>query len=542
VIPSLIATSIWACAILGLGSLLRIEAPPELRTATSGFAGLLVMAVIGLWTNVAVPISTSVSLVVLAVGLLVFGSSWRRVLPATPMATVALACVLVGLAALTQFPGRHGDQGLYYLQAVQWAKASAPPLGLARLHGRLGFNSSWFLVAAVVETPLLVGRSAFVIDALPILFGTAAVSGAVGSIRRGDRSLETIFLGAMLVPLCFAVRGVASVGPDAPVAIVVYFSVALWMRAMARREDVGWCAFSASAFSVLGLTMKLSALPLAIGSGVLIVLSRPTLARRSIVALAGIAAAMLVPWAGRGIILSGCLLYPASRSCFASLPWGVSVSDAGLMQDWIMSWARMPGFEPAEVLGNWRWVCPWLARAGTDPAAVGAAAFLSGGVLAGARDWRSAGKGFWTAFVLSLGGALFWLYSAPDPRFSQGFLFALGLVPLSLAISRRFEASDSEARARLRLRLCVLTVVGGLLVFLAANDWMAELRHPGNFALVEWPQFPQAVLSRRVTVSGAVVNVPVGTDQCWLAPLPCAPDGTPGLSLRGPFELVRESP
>ena len=52
-------------------------------------------------------------------------------------------------------------------------------------------------------------------------------------------------------------------------------------------------------------------------------------------------------------------------------------------------------------------------------------------------------------------------------------------------------------------------------------------------------RFPEARVTPHQTISGLMVNVPVETNQCWNAPLPCSPYFDESLHLRKPGKLER---
>jgi hypothetical protein len=120
-------------------------------------------------------------------------------------------------------------------------------------------------------------------------------------------------------------------------------------------------------------------------------------------------------------------------------------------------------------------------------------------------------------------GIAFVFLSAPDPRFAFGFLHALGLVPLA------FGVAGLGALRRSAVRWGVV-----LLVLLLAARW-ARVGSTARWA-ADWLDFPEPPVARTAvhrTTSGLAIEVPVVGDQCWGAPLPCAPAFDAGLHLDG---------
>src|SRR5512144_681838 len=91
------------------------------------------------------------------------------------------------------------------------------------------------------------------------------------------------------------------------------------------------------------------------------VLHRRWLDLRTWALAAGLAAAAVVPWAIRSVLLSGCLVYPVAATCFPSLPWSVPLPRVREEAVWIGSWARTETVDPP--VGT-RWLVPWAYRMG----------------------------------------------------------------------------------------------------------------------------------------------------------------------------------
>ena len=116
-------------------------------------------------------------------------------------------------------------------------------------------------------------------------------------------------------------------------------------------------------------------------------------------------------------------------------------------------------------------------------------------------------------------GALFWFFTAPAPRFGWGFVVLLALLlalPLLAAAARRLPPAALAAL---------------LLAALAWEAWQVRGWEPdafpaaGRHALVP-ADYPRP-LTRRVTLGGIPVHVPVENDQCWHAPVPLHADPRP---------------
>lgn len=119
-------------------------------------------------------------------------------------------------------------------------------------------------------------------------------------------------------------------------------------------------------------------------------------------------------------------------------------------------------------------------------------------------------------------GCVFWFLFAPDPRFSNGFMLAMVLVPTAVAAEPLIRLLSSP---RLEQSIARRAVVYGLAGILAVT--IAEAQLPSRALrlahLGTWPKVKEALLLPRWTSQGILVWTPTESDQCWDSPLPCTP-------------------
>jgi hypothetical protein len=535
VLLSGVAILAWAFAALGLGSLLALPAPRDLRVPVAGFAGLYVLAAASLWLNLVAPVTPAAAGIALVAGLAAFASRGRRLLPEIRLDAAGLVLAFVLVVAMTPFPSRHYDTGLYHLQAVAWARAGSIPPGLANLHGRLGFNSSWFPLAALLEAPGLAGRGHVVLNALPLLFLATAILPALRRIRAGDWSYPTVLLASGIVAWTVALPHVGSLYQDPAVSILIVLSLALWARGLSRPGELPELVPLLLAAAALSLTVKLSAAPLAAGAVALLALSWRSVGARRLAISAAAVGVLLLPWVLRGLVSSGCVAYPAAWTCLDALPWSVAPQDAVEMESSIRWWARVPGILPEQARAQGAWIPGWSRRVASDPVGMTPILVFATGLAAYAGCGRRAPLALRGPLLLALLGVASWFALAPDPRFGSGFLLGGGLLGYSWAISQR-AAFPTGKGVRSGKGLAAL-VAAALLVLLAPpSAWMLHVR-PVDLAPLRWPEVPRPDIRVIRTVSGKDVRIPVGTNQCWRTPIPCAPDGSDGLALRQGFAV-----
>jgi len=521
----LLNAALWIPPILGYGALFSNGGEAHLRRAVTGMLGLYALSVLGMVVHFFVPLGPMVSTAVWLLGVLLFLRRRRWLIEGLSRWEYAGAAIsLLALVLLMQPPGRLYDNGLYYLQAVKWASEQPIAIGLVNLYDRLAFNNSWFLVSALLEHPLAAGESGWFVTLLPMAFVAAAAGAAAGRVAAGSRTFPDLAMAALFLPLAQATEGLGSSAADPVLAILIPFILVLCAQALESTQRAE--AEAAILLSILAVTIKLSAAPLALGGIVLLIALRRAWPARRLMVLAALA---MVPWGLRSILLSGCLFYPVASTCIAGLSWTQDRADIRRLATWIQSWARHPGRPPEEVIGNW----DWLSGSGSALLDRRDYLFLGALIIAGLgallANVRATTRSFAAAFAVALCGAIFWFLTAPDPRFGLGFLFALALLPLAFAASRArlFAAPRAGVVLGCALSACAVCL-------LLTNDTLKLARQrPWPIPAVSWPLLPVARTVTRTTLSGFEVNIPVSGPRCWAAPLPCAPKFDPNLERDG---------
>lgn len=448
------------------------------------------------------------------------------------VAALGVAVAMPWLTAIVHGPIANYDTGLYHLASVSWSASHATVPGLGNLHDRLAFNSTFHLYASLLDALPLGVPSYRLANGLPWLVLMVQLVRFIAAPTRSDcERTRRLFSMLILLPMLrqpntslfnglapdfavFAVQGAMAV---AQFSVIEKSGAALSFGILAL---VILSAFSA--------TLKLSAMivsVVAIGLCVYAALSASTPTERSEVrrcTIAGVSVsiALIVAWLARGIILSGYPLYPAD---ILGMPveWRIPrplVVDQG---NWIASWARTPGSHWSEVLGNAEWVYPWIVRNYTELRLplIGAAIGALLGVVSSLR-FRILDPRPILYMAPWLAGVVFWLVSAPDPRFALGPIW----ITYAAALSFGLRAASRDPRGAFAARLAVPLGVG-LLVFGMPLRTMAE-----KLLIPAAPAIPEIETSIYTTASGLQVLRPVGSDMCWGAPLPCTP--YPRASLR----------
>jgi len=479
---------------------------------------------------------------------------------------VAAVLLNIAAAAIIAFRcaalGEHYDTGLYGAQAVRWFITYPLVPGLGNLIGQLGFNSSVFLWFAALEQGPWCGLAHHLFDGFIIAVLFASIIPAALRILRAERAAPIDwFLTLLFVPATIwgTTTKIVGTNTDLPTSVVCLVAGAFLFRALGEESPQAGTSTSdspqraatprdASATDLviamvlfsLAVAFKISSVVFAslgwtVAALKLWSLSRNTPSRRRLVACGVIlSAAIVLPWVARGLVLTG---YPFFPSTVLSIPvdWKVPAFETRLQADFARSFARVPELT-YEYAHGWSWLRPWfreLLREREGFLIPLLFALMGGvaGIIRMRRQNRGALPQWPWLLVPSLGGLIFWFLEAPAMRFGEPLMWTAGA---TLGAFAALHFLDRPGRIRIAL--------AGLLLLTA---WAA---HPRLFwgsyfrpsvGVRTFLRLPVAKLTPHQTTSGLTVNVPVETNQCWDAPLPCSYYFHDTLRLREPGKVER---
>jgi hypothetical protein len=540
-LPTLIASLVWIPSLIGLGSLVRVDVPEHLRTGVSGLIGLAVLAGPALWLSLIFPVSQWIALGIYLAGLasLAWRGGWFIARIRQDGAVIGCLAVLVAL----QTPLATYDAGLYYIQAVEWIRSHPQVPGLANLHGRLGFNSAWFVVAAALELPWMRGGSALFLNGLPVILAGSAAAGALRQLYRGDRSAGNLLFALLALPSALGLSGIGSHATDYPVMILSFACFGLWALAL---DDERWRGAWGPALLLasMAFAVKSSAAVLLLGSVAVAWIAgwtrEGTIHGGRVGRFVAGSASLLLPWTIRGFLASGCIAYPMVVSCVSNVPWATPIGDVGAMNDLIRSWARAPGLAPDQVLASWAWWRPWAHLFTANEVVRLLGWMFTGGAAAWVLRRARATRTDVILGVAAVTGVVFWWTTAPTTRFGLGYLVPLAALPGVTAFQEARPAVQHPGIASRALAL----VVAGIAI---AGAWVNS--PPGGRSA--WPPLirtssPPARAARvhsEMNSNGVRVWVPDKGDQCWNAPLPCTPTLNPELQVEvGQLRIKKTDP
>jgi hypothetical protein len=458
-------------------------------------------------------------------------------------AIIAFRCVAIG---------EHYDTGLYGAQAVRWFITYPLVPGLGNLLGQLGFNSSVFLWFAALDQGPWRGLAHHLFDGFSITALFACIIPAAVRILQGESTSPIDWFCTLLfVPgtIWATTSKIVGTNTDLPTSVVCLVGAVMLFRALtgeslepgtSESDSRPMGLVMAMALFSLAVTFKISSVVFAslgwtVAAVKLLMLSRNApLGKRQLMWAMILSGVIVLPWIGRGIVLTG---YPLFPSTVLAIPvdWRVPALEAQQQADFARSFARVPELT-YEYAHGWSWLRPWFRelvreREGFLIPLFFALAGGAVGIIRTARgNRRSLPQCLWL-LAPSLGGLIFWFLEAPAMRFGEPLMWTAGG---TLGTFAALHFLDRPRRIRMAL--------GGLLLLTA---WAA---HPRLFwssyfrpsvGVRTFLRLPAARLRPHQTASGLTVYVPVETNQCWDAQLPCSYYFHDRLRLREPGKLER---
>jgi hypothetical protein len=433
------------------------------------------------------------------------------------------------------------DSGLYHFQSIRWLNEFPIVLGLANLHGRLGFNQSYFSLIALLNFYPLLNKGHAIGGLLMIVMASGTLLEARLNRIRGGWWLNIWFFVAFIDLF----SQLSSPTPDIAVAVleccVFLFLIKIYSSDSQNKDILATYVVSVFLLSLLLVTIKLSAAIFSIMSIFLLmpVIQSTVKSYRKIYIYTGLFGCYLVLLhLTRGVLTSGLPLYPNDLFAFWSFDWSVSPDQARGELSWIYSWARTPLKDPSQVLGSWVWFSGWVQRLSqTQWTYIYSSLILINLNLISLCIFKKVFKEWRLLFLYTplISSILFWFFTAPDWRF-------LGAVPTLVIALAGFVIIRCCTPAGSRLSIykfpgfLASSLVGVVILLILESVDFKVLTLSG------WRAIPIVETAQKRTASGASVLTPRADDQCWDAPLPCTPYLNNRLRMQREDQLITQRP
>jgi hypothetical protein len=534
---------ILCCAILlslvaiGLGHLIHKfvnNKQQSLPFADAFFLGLIAAGVYGmvLWFFVPLHIYTALPLYAFG-GVGFFTISKSQIEFRKPLIWWGILAILgVLLVAKAATLSSYYDSGLYYIQTIRWMEQFAIVPGLGNVHIRLAMAAPWHMIAALFSGYPILNGSFDYLNELAYFWFIAAV---LQRLLSASRNYEKWFYILLLPGIPALNSMLSSTSPDLPNALFFWWII-IWLYDAFKTTGSSRAAYFI--YVVLSIAFlvctKASALFLGLPLFAVVIMVWSTQSASKAFRLLVISSVIILLGCVKTWILCGYAYFLIPGLDFIPADWVVSKEVVEWYNNGVTEFARFKGnyILMASYNKGFAWVKHWyLALQWYERAIVWAQPFaFILGIFILNRVWKLQQSAFYVVsavfFSVMIGSIIWWL-KAPDLRFHWAALYAMPALVLTYHL-RNIKIQKQRY------------VYGYLIIWAIANAYlMIDVRAFRQYLIKPAP-YKAINTAAFTTADGKKVNYPLPdpntlqpSDQCWDAPIPCAPKPVKTLQYRG---------
>ena len=502
--------------------------------------GLAVLATLANILSLFLPIGFFVKISLLVLGIVLFTVNYQHIkqvasiakrgfdllgLPAKLVLFFAVAFVLY----ITAQPTLSYDEGLYYIQFIKWTETYPAVPGLANLHHRFGFNSSWHLLSALFNTSSFTGVEENRINGIIYLFVLAHFLTGLQEENAFLRWLNGGMLLAASLPF-FIVYYLTSPNADIVILFLFLFCLNVFVTGIIKGVNDKLQYFLVAILCIYMLTIKPSAIPVLCLPAIIFFRWVNQKQYNTIASFLLFSFIIITPWVIRNIILTGFILFPFEKLDLFSFDWKVPAANAVEAKRMIKESAYylyndnsvLQAGSYAEKIKIW-----FLRNLRIYDKLFLIGAACSPVVLFLYR--RQVKKEIAWVWIGLLAGMLFWFIQAPDPRFGYAYILPAFLLAIATVAANKIPAPKILFVSSIFILLAGTTLLYRYLNKKFIREERIKATANNNWLLPS-PYFVP-VLHQNDTLP--FVQKPVVGDQCWDAPLPCSAEQMGRFEKRG---------
>lgn len=434
----------------------------------------------------------------------------------------SLITVFLTLIVILMFscaPPNSYDMELYHLQSMIWSNEYSVVPGLANIHGRLAFNPSSILLSTLFSYHPQFFSLFFPLNGLCMCVLAMFLITKTRLIK--DIIKQTVIIVTLFFIL-FIFRAIfSSTSTDILPAIVIIYLIYRFLLDEKKENELIYFALP-----LFCCTLKLSTIPIAILSLFVLVACFKRKEWRKIFILGTIACLIIIPWCARYIILSGYLIYPFSKIDIFSFDWKVPIKEAVREEQTTYAWARIPGrsYQDVSNMSLSDWVPIWFnAKYNTIKYLIYLTILSPLVILLSLFNFR---KNINLIFIwlVAVLGLVFNFITAPDIRFSLGFLITVAFLPY-YSFSLNFEKKIFNFYHKIFI-CCMMSCF--VLIQYQEYGSKSDLIKPSTL-----DYSTNDVIFDFYYLDTIKIYKPTKGDRCFDYCIPCMPYLNKGLELRG---------
>ncbi len=422
---------------------------------------------------------------------------------------------------------------------IKWIREYGTVPGIANLHERFGFNSSWFSSVAFFAYPSANNYFTVLNSMLSVWFIFYLWSYIDEIFKQKSNATPFKSFACICILLVCAlswpvIRGNVSMANYDAITMVVVF--VLFFETINEKFlpqkfklEIEWLLWPVYLFTVRNINYPLLLLSVSI---FILVLTQKRW--KNTVSYLLLCALLIIPFLVRNVVLSGYPFFPSPFLNVFAVDWKVDSKVVDDLLYYIKYYNRVnPMFQSlgkTAELGSFHWIPYWFKYLFTYdkmlviPGIAGYIAFcISGKKL-------FFGNGFISIFIIALLFQLAsWFFIAPDPRFAYGCLLCgmvLLLIPFTYFLSKKIFKHISYF---LLWSICLFMLSIGIKHFILNDRYNNNLIFPNKL--------PQPPITK-VNINSIEVNIPSPilnnwNARCFATDLPCLYKIDDRLHLRG---------
>lgn len=455
-----------------------------------------------------------------------------RSIPIVGLLLLIVLCLVI--AMLNAGPTLIDDTNSYHIQMIKWIREYGTVPGLANLHERYGFNSSWFSAASLFGLPTEQFNLYTVLNgALSIWFcfytiGKAFSSNEKSTTRINSAILLTLFFSFIVWGL---IRGnAASANYDFITTLIVF----ILFTEIISTKNIESLSTEICIWSVYLFTVRIGNFPFLIPVIYLFITAIKKPNWRIVKIYSAIFALLVVPFLIRNVILTGYLFYPITFPDLFNVDWKVDRTTIEQLVYYIRYYNRVnimtqPLNETASMSFP-QWIIPWfrqLVYYDKVVIIISAIGFL-GGIVLFLKKFRKLNTVVYLFLFAIIIQLIIWFFLAPDPRFVYGCLLS-GIFIFSFLIFSLAQKISSSG-IRFALSACILAIS---IVYIFQKT--VRTKNNNNFIIPKNLPIPEysEINAGKINYIIPAPLIPDGDTCCFGLKLPCLYKLNPNLKLRG---------
>lgn len=439
---------------------------------------------------------------------------------------VILIVGIIGTLLWTNIIPQHYDTGLYHAQAIRWIEEYGVVPGLANLHFRFAYNSSFLPLQALFSFAWLSGRSLHTVNGFIVLCMQVY---AVTSFRKrggGMVQISDLLKLAMLAYFFYISMSVSSPNTDVPALLLVFYVCMKWSEfAECRVESVLPYSYLCI-LCVYSVTIKLSVAVfglLVIYPAIILVKSKQW---RQIINHVVAGLIIVMPWLVRNVIISGYLVYPYPEIDLFRVDWKLAEQTALADRREIVAWGRgnydVSRYE--DTLGEW--FSEWFMGIHVLWQILFVIAAAATVVLLLLIIWdvlHDQNELYSLLGIVCIGGVVFWLLSAPLPRYGIVYMAFLPCITMGRILQNGSIKSWFEVKGYDRVDKAAKIFMSGFVVLYGLLFFSYSYMIPcGQKTLLIQNDY-QNYDTIEGSLDGVIISRAAEGDQTGYAPFPATP-------------------